>query len=262
MRRTRSKSVPPETPAEESASKMRRTTRARKAAAPADVFGPPVAVSLRAPPRDRSSATGMSQVALVALTKKNTERNQRYCVALETEIVRRAGERPESPVMKVRSIAQREQEERELARGERAKRRARRGKSGEGEGDGEGDGSESGEVSMETEWDEGGNVDAEEVEGARMKHRRGAGDDEDYETPFKQDRPFKRGRFEEVEARDVQEKRVKWDRGLFTTVCLDDIVPQGRRPEKEELSKKGCLTPYAKVSRPFRVALNGSDALR
>jgi len=37
-----------------------------------------------------------------------------------------------------------------------------------------------------------------------LKHRRGPGDEEDYETPVK----------------NPGDKRVKWDRGLFSTICF------------------------------------------
>ena len=45
----------------------------------------------------------------------------------------------------------------------------------------------------------------------------------------------------------VQEKRVKWDRGLQTTVYLDDTPPNPKWDTKAVPSQKSCLTPAAKV---------------
>jgi hypothetical protein len=89
----------------------------------------------------------------------------------------------------------------------------------------------------------------EDDEDSSRKHRRGPGEEEDYETPARPDKPLKRPRFED-EKEDVQEKkRVKWDRGLYSEIYLDQIeVRPGKRPT-EHIIKKGCLAPTAKAVR-------------
>ena len=68
----------------------------------------------------------MSATALKQLTMTNTVRNQHYLSArLETEVIKKDGARPESPMVKIKTIAQRQLEEQTEQRTERAKRRAR-----------------------------------------------------------------------------------------------------------------------------------------
>ncbi|EJD05888.1 uncharacterized protein FOMMEDRAFT_79785 [Fomitiporia mediterranea MF3/22] len=71
-----------------------------------------------------------------------------------------------------------------------------------------------------------------------LKHRRGPGDEEDYETPV---RPGD-GR-----------KAVKWDRGLEVSAFLDEIEVQPRKYRAGEgaAPRKGCLS-----AGPNRVALD------
>jgi len=89
----------------------------------------------------------------------------------------------------------------------------------------------------------------EDDEGNPRKHRRGPGEEEEYETPAKPDKPLKRPRFEDVKE-DIQgKKRVKWDRGLYSEIYLDEIeIRPGKRPT-EHMIKKGCLAPTAKALR-------------
>ena len=88
--------------------------------------------------------------------------------------------------------------------------------------------------------------EVQEVAQAPSGHMRAPGDEEDYETP---QRPLKRCKFEE-DGEDEEEpdnsRRVKWDKGLQTTVYLDDTPPHPRRP-KDDVIKKGCLASSAKV---------------
>ncbi|EIN07422.1 hypothetical protein PUNSTDRAFT_105138 [Punctularia strigosozonata HHB-11173 SS5] len=228
----------------EGASETRRTRRSRKPTQANDVFGPRV-VSLqpkRKEPRDRSAPPnagifwGMTATALRALTNSNTSKNERYYATLKTEIVRKEGERPASPVMKAKTISQRQQEEKERGRQERAARRARRS-----------EGSVAETEASSQDWDEG-NVDADDLEDVPGKHRRGAGDEEDYETPHRTQQALRQGAGE-TEDEGKPKKRVKWDRGLFTTVCLDEVLPKPKKPQKEDLTKRGCLTPKAKTLR-------------
>lgn len=176
--------------------------------------------------------SGMSMTALKALTANNTVRNQQYVVVnLETEIVRKEGARPESPAVKIKTIVQRQQEERVRQREERARRRARRhGETGV-------DGEEENGDDIGYESPSPGNEPHDTHPGhAPTKHMRGAGDEEDYETPLKN-----------LEG-DVGKRRVKWDKGLFTEVFLDEVVPGTKVLAKENTTTKGCLTATAKVS--------------
>jgi hypothetical protein len=182
--------------------------------------------------------SSMSMNALKTLTASNTARNQQYVAAsLETEIVRKNGCRPESPAVKIKTIVQRQQEEKVKQREERATRRARRQGNSDVDEELEGNIEYAGCASPTSEndsWDTPVDVP--------IKHRRGAGDEEDYETPFK--------------AIDGGKRRVKWDKGLFTQVYLDEVVPAMKAAEKENATTKGCLTPSAKV-RVFPVPRKG-----
>ena len=153
-----------------------------------------------------------------------------------------------SPTTRVRSQLEKQKEERVQQRAERAERRARRS-AGSDVVDGEAEGQ-----------DAGADADASfaslemELEEPPARHRRGPGDEEDYETPPRPERPAKRGRFDEgVEGEkergvDVPEKRVKWDRGLHTTVYLDDAPPNPKWDTNAVPSQKSCLAAAAKVS--------------
>ena len=235
---------------------VRRTRRSRKTAQQInDIFTTPRPLqSRRKPPvSNRSEAdgfSGLSAVALKALTSSNTTRNQQNFVSLATEVIRKDGYRPESPIMKVRTISQREAEEKARGRSERAHRRSKR--SDDGISDLEGFSGDIGDSSMiEVESDE------DDFDAQGQKHRRGAGDEEDYETPARPTRALKRPRFieesEESEI-DIQEKkRVKWDRGLYSEVYLDEIEVNPRRPSKAGTTKKGCLAPTAKVCSAHKI---------
>ena len=186
--------------------------------------------------------SGMTAVALKALTSSNTVKNQQYLVArLETEVIRVEGARPESPGIKMPTIAQKQNEARGKGRQERAERRARR--SGEGL---DGLDSDLGDTSC---------VDAQESvqdtvngEDCLPPHRRGPGDEEDYQTPHRPEQGPKRLRFGESEDEVREKKRVKWDRGLSKTIYLDEIQPGERARPAEDVLKKGCLALGAKVS--------------
>jgi hypothetical protein len=174
----------------------------------------------------------MSEKALKSLTAHNTVRNQHYAVAnLEMEIVKKEGMRPESPAVKIKTIVQRQQEEKLRQREERAARRAKR----HGEGDFEVD------ENVDDTGHEGASDTSDlpglHLENAPNKHRRGAGDEEDYETPLKN-----------IDGQFNGQRRVKWDRGLFTEIFLDEVALGTKAPPKESIGVKGCLTAMAKVS--------------
>ncbi|KAI0637039.1 hypothetical protein C8Q77DRAFT_1207168 [Trametes polyzona] len=275
-------------PTEEKPGRHRRSSRSKRTqdrAPTTDVFGtvaPATSANTNAPgpstskaPSTRTGHTrrrpiplsselagpfaGMSAVALKALTNANTLKNQQQLAVLTTEVIRKEGARPDSPTTKVRSALERQREERVLQRQERAERRARRsggeemaeaaapgaeGSSAAGVGEAEGDAGDASFMSVDRD-----------PEGVPLRHRRGPGDEEDYETPPRPERPAKRARFDgfdgggEKEEREVPEKRVKWDKGLHTTVYLDDSPPKPRRNKHAVPTQKGCLTPAAKALR-------------
>ncbi|KAG9040027.1 hypothetical protein FRB95_004499 [Tulasnella sp. JGI-2019a] len=107
--------------------------------------------------------TEISARELQALTTRNTTHNQRYFISLDRRVIKKDCPRPPSPSSKVRAAIPEEQLDKESARLGRAERAKRRGLL---------------EDEMDTE-------DAESNPGGRTptKHARGAGDEEDYETP-------------------------------------------------------------------------------
>ncbi|EIW85204.1 hypothetical protein CONPUDRAFT_150038 [Coniophora puteana RWD-64-598 SS2] len=231
---------------------IRRTSRARKPVLPptADVFS---SGTTRAPaPRKRALRSegdgfmGLSAIALKALTNSNTEKNQRLITAtLEMETIRKDGLRPESPTVKMRTIVQKQQEEQDRRRSERAERRARRSE----------EGSVASDIANSSDTEDGFVQVTEDPGQSRSKdlpkHRRGPGDEEDYETPEKIPRPLKRLKFalEREEVAERMQRQVKWDRGLSTTIYLDDIVPNPKSRPKEFTISKGCLASESKNRR-------------
>lgn len=232
---------------------LRRTTRSRRnMSAITDVFSEgssrSTATSRRKPSAFRSDDVfgGMSMTALKDLTTSNTVHNQKYLAArLETEVVRKQGIRPESPAVKVRTISQRQQEEKDKQRSERAQRRSRRS-----------DEMASSDIEPSSDVGYSSPVEDQELQDGQElpKHQRGAGDEEDYVTPERHMRGLKRMRlFEDSEMQDVEPpKRVKWDRGLFTTVYIDEVQLGARQTLKENRTMKGILAPTAKVCSVFK----------
>jgi hypothetical protein len=185
--------------------------------------------------------SGMSITALKDLTTSNTTRNQEYLIAkLETEVVRMEGDRPESPPVKVRTIVQRQSEDRLKQRAQRAIRRARRSDGDMTSSDIEG----SSDVGYSSPCED---RSGESSHGPFTEHRRGPGDEEDYETPERLNRDKTKLFVEADNQAGEPERRVKWDRGLFTSVYLDEVKLGTRQPLKENRSLKGILAPTAKV---------------
>lgn len=230
-----------------SISGLRRTTRSRRSAPLNDVFtegSSRTTTTRRKAPTFRSDDifSGMSMTALKDLTVSNTVKNQRYVVAkLETEVIRKEGTRPESPAVKIRTIVQRQQEERDRERVERANRRARRSGEDLPSSDIEG-------PNGATYSDDPMSVD--EDGDSPIRHTRGAGESDDYETPdkYKTIKPMRLfgPNGEAVDAAQMR-RRVKWDRGLFTTVYLDEVKLGTRQTSKENRALKSILAPTAKV---------------
>ena len=220
-------------------SSLRRTTRSRRTAANEGSSRPRPTRRKPASSRMDDVFSGMSLTALKDLTTSNTARNQQYLFAkLEMEVVRKEGARPESPVVK---IVQRETEGKLKERAERAIRRARRSSGDMASSD------------IEGCSDVGYSSPCEDCSGESShrppptKHRRGPGDESDYETPEKFDRHKKTKLFVAADQDGEPERRVKWDRGLFTSVYLDEVKLGTRQPLKENRSLKGILAPTAKV---------------
>ncbi|KAI0093648.1 hypothetical protein BDY19DRAFT_989202 [Irpex rosettiformis] len=233
---------------------LRRTSRRRKSAQSTDVFGPVAPTSTRQAqsrlksvlPPDNSVFFGMSALALKTLTTTNTTRNQKQFSELQTEVIMKEGKRPDSPTTKVRTTLDKQKEEKVLEREERAARRARKA-AATGEENGA---EEDPDISLMS-------LNEDPVD--NTKHARGPGEEGDYETPERPERPLKRGRFEDGGSGDVAgwsngedkqlDKRVKWDHGLSKTFFLTGTPPNPKRPPKEELTKKGCLAIKSKTVR-------------
>ena len=129
--------------------------------------------------------------------------------------------------MKLRTVAEKEQEEKTKQRKQRAQRRAKRS------GGGELEPPDTNELTPEEDG----------------RHRRGAGEEEDYKTPERPARSSKRleaDGSEEIEIATAKERRVQWDRLLFTTVFIDEI-PENRPRHPDQKRGKGSLSQAAKV---------------
>ena len=179
----------------------------------------------------------MSAVSLKALTNTNTAKNQQNVAAiLETEVIRKPGNRPGSPGTKVRTIEEKRKLEQGKERRERAERRARRT-------------SELLEDSSLTSEDEA--TLPLGPDGRPLRHRRGPGDEEPYESP-ERERPRTRARIGDADkpGEEVEAKTVRWDRGLFTRVYFDDLPLQSQTREKSHTpvaQTRGALAMSAKV---------------
>ncbi|KAH7871874.1 uncharacterized protein C8R40DRAFT_1120607 [Lentinula edodes] len=218
---------------------VRRTTRSSRNAAaamkPVSSSRPPSARRKNIPTfTDTGPFSGMTALALRTLTDSNTTKNKEYVtVLLKTEVVRREGARPESPGMNVKSISQKEKESKTLERNARADRRAKR------------------DNSTELGTDENEAYEDEDCENdwasspSDHKHTWGPGDEEDYQTPVQS----KRLRLdEEISEDEYEKKRVKWDRGLYQEIYLDEIKPRTTHARiTQESIQKGCLAPIAKA---------------
>jgi hypothetical protein len=230
--------VPDKTPTSDTSS-LRRTTRSRRTAVSEGSSRPRPTRRKPASSRMDDVFSGMSITALKDLTISNTARNQQYLFAkLETEVIRKEGARPESPVVK---YVQRETDDKLKERAERANRRARRSSGDMASSDIEG----CSDVGYSSPCED---CSGESSHRPLTKHRRGPGDESDYETPERLDRHKKAKLIVEADDQDDEpERRVKWDRGLFTSVYLDEVKLGTRQPLKENRSMKGILAPTAKV---------------
>jgi hypothetical protein len=154
----------------------RRTPTARATRAVRPIATAPVRKTARpatrtAPEPKLPKIVTITPKELEAITLLNTSRNEVEFNFIDRKPFKKAGPRPPSP--KVRTIAEREEEEKRLGREARAKRR------GSGRDD----------ESFDQEITDGPPSLAELL--PPLKHVRGAGEVEDYQTPA---RPLKRGR--------------------------------------------------------------------
>ena len=219
-------------------------TRSRRASQPtSDVFGAvrPLQQHRRRPTRSSAGGTfsSMSAVTLKALTNTNTAKNQHNLAAiLETEVIRKQGNRPGSPGTKVRTIEEKRKLEQGKERRERAERRARRV-------------SDLQEDSSLTSEDEAALPLG--PDGQPLRHRRGPGDEEQYESP-ERERQRTRARIGDADKPGEEDgaKTVRWDRGLFTTIYFDDLPLQSQTREQSQTpvtQTRGALARSAKVER-------------
>ncbi|CAG8686984.1 1752_t:CDS:2, partial [Acaulospora colombiana] len=159
----------------------------------------------------------LDPTSLRNLTTSNTLRNQQYlCSQMETQIIMKEGKRPASPTSKVRTLLDKQKEEKDKSRGERAARR----RIASGDGD-------------------------EEMEdsAAPRKHPRAAGDDEDYRTPAK---IREQERMEVDEPNEKAKRRVKWNVDLLQRFEMDQSDLEGIKKSAEiartKTIAKSCLT--------------------
>ena len=168
---------------------------------------PPTA-ALRSTTTSKPSSTpvgdngpAISEKELRAATQRNTDKNTVYLYCtIDRQIVRQSGPRPPSPTSKIRTTADRDEEEKKAGRGERAKRRSARDSTGT-------NGDDTITNSLGSSMS---NVE-------RVERARGPGDDHDYETPA---RPSKK-------IKTQHERRVAWDRELV--IIRDDGRLQAQR---------------------------------
>jgi len=128
-----------------------------------------------------------------------------------------------------------------MRRKERAQRRAQMSNEGLGGRDTEGLTEQDDRVSLGARAGHDENDDA-----MPQKHRRGPGDEEDYETPERPERIIEPLRLEGVDRKVNPVKQVKWHRGLSTAIYLDEVDPWPKSLPKNVIVR-GCLAPTSKV---------------
>lgn len=236
----------------------RRTPTARATRAVRPIAAAPVRKTARptartAPEPKLPKVVTITPKELEAITLLNTSRNEVEFNFIERKPFKKAGPRPPSP--KVRTIAEREEEERKLGREARAKRR------GSGRDD----------ESFEQENTDGPPSLADLL--PPLKHVRGAGEDEDYQTPA---RPLKRGRrsgastaagddpsptagpkrkknrVTTTKAGEAvrSDRFVRWDKGLIVIDRPEPSAPLHHLRGQELTGVKSCLRKQTSVCHP------------
>jgi len=164
---------------------------------------------------------GISEKELRSATQRNTDRNTVYLYCtIDRQIVRQPGPRPPSPTSKIRTTADRDEEEKKAGRGERAKRRSARDSDGA-----------NGDATNNA------NFEALRSNVERVERARGPGDDDDYETPA---RPSKK-------VKTKHERRVGWDRELV--IIRDDGRPQAQSQGSGQAAKSALRASPVSVVR-------------
>lgn len=164
------------------------------------------------------AAPWMTGKELKTTTDRNTMRNQVYLCAIDRQIVRVNGPRPPSPTSKIRTTADRDEEEKKQSREHRAKRRAR-----------------------DSDETTGGDTPARPLI-ERVERTRGPGEEEDWKTPA---RPAKKAKIRD-------DKSVKWDKELV--IIRDDgsgLNPPNSNEGDEP--RRSCMRTEAQVSRAARM---------
>lgn len=196
----------------------------------------------------------MTAKELGMITALNTSRNEVLFNTLDRRPLKKEGPRPPSPAC--RTVAEREEAEKKLSREARAKRR--------------GSGRRNGDQSSDQENTDDTPSLADLL--PPLKHVRGAGDKEDYETPA---RPRKRGRnsgvangsgddpsptagpkrkkgrstvSKAVEA-VVDDRFVRWNKSLVVIERLELSEPQHRLGGQDISGVKSCLKNKTLVRR-------------
>lgn len=243
-----------------------RATRAVRPGAVVPVTHSKRQATRKTPEVKRVQVNTVTDKELGTITRLNTARNEVYFCTLDRNAIKRDGPRPPSPC-KVRTIAEREEEEKKLGREARAKRR--------------GTGRRSGECSSDQEEPDKPLSLADLL--PPLKHVRGAGDEEDYQTPA---RPLKRSRKSGVTSGAGDdpsptagpkrkksrvtlsktgdgvgvEKFVRWDKGLVVIDRPEPSVPQHHR-EGEGVPSfiKSCLKIKESVGSCFHPFLQSAQ---
>jgi hypothetical protein len=236
----------------------RRTPTARATRAVRPIATAPVRKTVRPAARTVPEAklpkvVTITAKELEAITLLNTSRNEVEFNFIDRKPFKKAGPRPPSP--KVRTIAEREEEEKRLGREARAKRR------GSGRGD----------ESFDQENTDGPPSLADLL--PPLKHVRGAGEVEDYQTPA---RPLKRGRKSGASTAGGEDpsptagrKRkknrvttskageavrcdrfVRWDKGLIVIDRPEPSAPLHHLRGQELTGVKSCLRKKTSVCQP------------
>ncbi|KAG8859009.1 hypothetical protein FRB91_008975 [Serendipita sp. 411] len=164
----------------------------------------------------------LDPTSLRHLTNSNTLRNQQYvCSMVQTKIIMKEGNRPESPTTRVKTLLEKKKEQGGKSREERAARR-------------------------DANYPQGADQEMEDagIDGNKKKHPRAAGDDEDYETPVKVRREPDSMEVDEENDRP-KKKRVQWKVDLLQRFELDpanlDGIKKGAEAARLRAAERGCF---------------------
>ncbi|GHJ85040.1 hypothetical protein NliqN6_1442 [Naganishia liquefaciens] len=226
----------------------RRTPVSRATRAVRPIAAVPAARSSRPKARPasepkRAQVAAMTAKELEMITVLNTSRNEVQFNTIDKRPLKKEGPRPPSPGCK--TIAEKEAEEKKLGRGARARRRGSDRDSGDHSSD----------------QDHTGRPPSLADLPPPLKHVRGAGEDEEYQTPA---RPLKRGRQSGANGNDpsptagptrkkgrvtaskatssiCNDKFVRWEKSLIVIDRPEPSAPQHRLSGQDLSGIKSCL---------------------